>query len=221
VLLVDVSGSMSSHMDMVNQGMGVFESVVKSDATARARADIAVVTFGGAVGTIRDFGLINQGPLPNNLVATGGTPLVDAARTAVKMLKDRIDWYFKQHTNCYRPFLLIITDGEPDSGQDVQGLEAELRALATVGYESPANPGHPRKFNVMVYGVDESVSVEKLRAFSPTEPAFFKSQDFKELFKYFGTLTKAVSGSRPNDKLQIKPADLGCKPDLLMSGLQV
>jgi uncharacterized protein YegL len=220
VLLLDVSGSMSGRIDAVNQGLGVFESVVMGDATSRARADLAVVTFGGSVGVLRDFGLLIQGALPTNLVATGGTPLVDAARTAIKMLKDRIDWYAKAGTTCYRPFLIIISDGEPDPGQDVAGLEAELQQLVTQGYDTPLNPGHPRKFNCMTFGVGGAVALDKLAAFSPTAPQAFEVQDFKELFKYLGTLTKALSTSRPSEKLGVKPADLGCKPNLLSTGIE-
>ncbi|MEI7614645.1 MAG: VWA domain-containing protein [Betaproteobacteria bacterium] len=209
VLVLDTSGSMSgTPIDLVNEGMRIFQEEVMSDATARARGDIAVVTFGGEVTVVRPFGLIDgENPMPNTLQTNGGTPLVDGTFKAIQLLKERIDWYFESGQDCYRPYLLIMTDGAPDAGQNVEKLKVDLQQLQDYGYDSPKHLGHPRKFNVFVYGVD-GADEAMLARFSPRQPLKLRHEKFREFFKYIATVTKAASKSKPEDKLNVSPKNL-------------
>lgn len=208
VVVIDTSGSMSGGpIAEASSGLQVFEREVLADSVAKQRVDLTVVTFDSTVRVVREFGLIAGGDMPA-LTAQGTTKLVDGVRKGVALLKDRIDWYFQTGQDCYRPYLIVITDGAPDPGQDVQGLKGELQALAGSGYDSPAKKGHPRKFNVFTIGVD-GASPASLEAFSPTAPLALKSTNFREFFKYMGTLTKQVTGAKPDAKLDLSPGALG------------
>jgi uncharacterized protein YegL len=92
----------------------------------------------------------------------------------------------------------------------VGALKQELQKLAGEGYESGEKRGHPRKFNVMTFGVDGAPQ-EALSQFSPTTPIALKSANFKEFFKYIATVTKQVSRSKGDEKLNVAPEALGLK----------
>jgi uncharacterized protein YegL len=207
-VVIDVSGSMAgAPIDEVNAGLKVFEEDVLADATARTRVDLAVVTFASSCQTARDFGPVKQGSMPT-LTATGSTRLVDGVRAGVRLLTDRLDWYASTGQDAYRPYLLIITDGAPDADQDVAGLTTELAALKTSGYESPRNPGHPRKFNIFTLGVD-GADLSVLTRLSPTTPLRLEHTRFQEFFRYLATVTKSVARSREGDALNLSPQSLG------------
>lgn len=215
-LVIDTSGSMSgAPIQEASAGLKVFADEVLADATARQRVDLVIVTFDSDVEVARDFGLIGEAAVPT-LTAKGTTRLVDGVRQAVELLKGRMDWYFSTGQDCYRPYLLVITDGQPDADQDVQGLQDELRVLVTQGYDSPGKPGHPRKFTVFTFGVD-GAQTEQLARFSPTTPLMLKSQNFRDLFKYLGTLTKAVSRSRVDEKMDVSPEAVGAKNPFIVT----
>lgn len=207
-VVIDVSGSMSGDpIDKVNAGLKVFEAEVLADATARARVDLSIVTFASTVQVARPFGPVAEHSMPT-LSASGTTKLVDGVREAVSLLKGRMDWYAETGQDAYRPYLLIITDGAPDSGQDVTGLASELATLKGTGHDSPKNPGHPKKFNIFTYGVD-GADQAVLTQFSPTPPLILKHEKFQEFFKYLATVTKQVSRSKEGDKLNLSPKNLG------------
>ena len=209
-LVIDTSGSMSgTPVDQANAGLQIFEKEVLADAVAKQRVDLTIVTFDTTVEVARDFALLGDVVMPT-LTTRGSTRLVDGVRQGIELIKGRIDWYFSTGQDCYRPYLLIITDGAPDAGQDVASLKEELRALVTAGYESGEKRGHPRKFNVMTFAVD-GAPPEKLAQFSPTEPLSLKSANFKEFFKYIATVTKQVSRSKEGEKIDASPEGLGLK----------
>ena len=211
IVAIDVSGSMGGNcLDEVNQGLKILETEIMADSVSSKRVDLCLVTFNHEIRVARDFDLVTGNSMPS-LVANGSTRLVDGVREAVKKAKERIDWYWETGQDCYRPYLLILTDGAPDPGQDNNGLSSELANLHTVGYDSPKNPGHQRKFHVMAFGVD-GADMNMLRQISPTEPKHLKSEKFKEFFVYIATVSKAVSKSTPGDKINISPAALK-KPD--------
>lgn len=210
IVAIDVSGSMGGTISMVNQGLKILETEILGDSVSSKRVDLCLVTFCHEIRVARDFDLVSENSMPS-LDANGTTRLVDGVREAVKKVKERIDWYWETGQDCYRPYLLILTDGEPDPGQDVEGLAKELADLHAIGYDSQKRPGHPRKFHVLAFGVD-GADMDKLRQISPTEPKHLQGEKFKEFFAYIATVTKVVSKSQSGQKVDISPAGLK-KPD--------
>src|SRR2546421_434836 len=114
VLLLDVSGSMSgAPIDALNRGLQVFASDIAGDALARQRVEVAVVTFGsGGVTTEQDF--VTAGDYrPTPLRSGGGTPMGAAIERAVDLVEERKGQYRANGVPYYRPWVFLITDGEP------------------------------------------------------------------------------------------------------------
>ncbi len=215
-LVIDTSGSMSgSPIEQANAGLLLFEKEVLADSVAKQRVDLTIVTFDSSVDVARDFALLGDVVMPT-LTTKGTTRLVDGVRQAVELIKGRIDWYFSTGQDCYRPYLLIITDGAPDADQDVGALKKELQELVNTGHESSEKRGHPRKFNVMTFAVD-GAPAEKLAQFSPTTPIELKSQNFRDFFKYIATVTRQVSRSKAEEKIDLSPEAVGAKNPFIVT----
>lgn len=207
-LVIDSSGSMSGGpLDATNAGLQLLVQEIQADSVAKQPVDLLNVTFDSEVKVVHEFGLVEEATLPKR-ASGGSTRLVDSVRLAAQRLKNRIDWYFASEVDCYRPYLVIITDGAQDSGQDVPGLKSELDALKNRGHNSEKRSGHPRKFHVFAYGVD-GADAERLAEFSPTPPLLLSSKKFNEFFKYIATVTKQVLKSKEGEKVDISPKGLG------------
>lgn len=208
VLVIDSSGSMSgARIEEVNKGLRLLEQEILADATARQRVDLCIVTFNHEVKVVREFDLVTENSM-TTLHAEGNTRLVDGVREGIQRAKERIDWIFETAQDCYRPYLILLTDGEPDPGQDVEGLAKELSELTNAGYESPKSPGHPRKFNIMTVGV-EGADFKSLQKISPKTPLRLNETRFQDFWLYIRTLTKSLSRAKPDQPLNISPGALG------------
>ncbi len=126
VLVLDVSGSMAGEpIAELNRGLREFESSILADFTASQRLELAIVTFGSSAQIVANPSLVDAFEVPT-LTAGGSTKLVDGMRLAVKLIEDRKRWYRETGQTYFRPMIVLITDGEPDADQDLQGLSSEL-----------------------------------------------------------------------------------------------
>jgi len=142
VLLLDVSGSMQGRrIDELNVGLQTFERALKKDPLASLRVELAVVAFGGRAARVLD---VRQGQgeaipaesslafvtvdgfHPPLLVADGSTPMGEAARIGLQLIRDRKATYKQNGIDYFRPWLFLITDGKPtDSGWEAAAAELQ------------------------------------------------------------------------------------------------
>jgi uncharacterized protein YegL len=54
--------------------------------------------------------------------------MVNAVNEAIDKVQARKKWYKDTGQNYYRPWIILITDGEPDPGQDVAGLASRIKS---------------------------------------------------------------------------------------------
>jgi uncharacterized protein YegL len=204
VFVIDRSGSMSGKpIDECNKGLSIFESEVPKDATCKARLDIAVVSFGSDTVIERDFGLIEQTPMPQ-LRISGSTKMVDALNVGIDMLEKRKMWYRETGQNFYRPYLILITDGAPDGGQDVPGVAAKLKALAA--------GKHLNFWPIAVQGANMAV-MQQLSTFvkdgeagnGSLPPMMLDGVEFVKLFKFLSNSFTKITNSKPGDKTDFTP----------------
>lgn len=189
VLLLDVSTSMQGEkIGQLNAGLKTFTASMADDAMALKRVEIAVITFGGQVQLVSEFcsPAAFQPPL---LRASGGTPLGEGIRTAVKLVEDRKAQYRQNGVSYYRPWIFMITDGEPTDAWD--------RAAKMVA------DGEARKafsfFAVGVYGAD----MDTLSKISVREPLNLNGLNFTGLFKWLSSSLSAVSRSNPGMEIAL------------------
>ena len=194
LLLLDTSASMSGEpIRALNEGLTLFKQDVMGDDLARRRVEVAVVGFGnGGVRTVQNFITVEQWD-PQELRAGGSTPLGQALKVGLTLLRERKDMYKRAGLQYYRPWLLLITDGEP-----------------TDSWKDPARAAQDEDFRrgllFFVVGV-ERANMEKIGQIAPAErpPLKLKGLRFGELFLWLSQSQQAVSHSRVGDQLALPP----------------
>ena len=183
VLLLDTSGSMhGAPIDELNKGLQEFVKALKADPVAMLRVELALINFGGTVKAI-DFVSADQFT-PTTLTATGNTPMGQAVNRGLEMLKQRKEIYKNNDLDYYRPWMFLITDGEPTdvwkaTAEDVR--QEEMR----------------KGLSFYAVGV-ENANMQVLSEFSAQrQPLKLKGLAFGELFEWLSKSLSAVSVSRP------------------------
>src|SRR5436305_1647074 len=113
LLLLDTSASMNGEkIDELNRGLHVFEEDINKDDLARRRCEIAIITFGsGGVQTMQEFVSADAFRAPV-LIAGGNTPMGEAIYRGIDLLRTRKKTYKDNTIAYYRPWIILITDGE-------------------------------------------------------------------------------------------------------------
>lgn len=207
VLLLDTSGSMQGQpIRELNQGLHAFDAAVKADRLASLRVEVAIVTFGGNVETIdvRGGGSAPQGIdaaqafvtvdgfQPPTLTARGSTPMGEAVRQALVMLRERKEIYKQNSLDYFRPWMFLITDGKPTD---------EWQTAAQQVKEEETRKG------VMFFGVGvEGADMGTLAQFSSQRPPLkLQGMAFGELFQWLSKSLSAVAHSQPGDQAPLPP----------------
>ena len=172
--VVDVSGSMSGQpIDQLNQGLQEFHRDISENATTSNRLEIAVVEFSSTVDTVVPPGLADTFSMPM-LATKGSTKLVDGVREATRLVESRKIWYKQTGQPYLRPWIILITDGAPDPGQDVNGLAGEIRDGAD-----------RKKFVFLAIGVQGADMNVLNQLCTPDKPAMaLQGLKFSEFFEW-------------------------------------
>lgn len=193
VLLLDTSSSMSgAAISELNAGLQAFSQEVKADALASLRIEIAIVTFGGSVDVVQPFTAMHAFN-PPTLSTRGGTPMGQAVRDGLQMIRDRKETYKQNAIDYYRPWIFLITDGEPtDAGWETAAQEAR---------DEEAN----KRVLFFAVGV-EGANMQTLARFSDKRaPVRLKGLAFRELFQWLSKSMSTVSRSRMGDTVELPP----------------
>jgi uncharacterized protein YegL len=194
LLLLDTSASMSgAPIQALNQGLQTFYRDVMNDELARRRVEVAVLTFGsGGVQTVQDFVTVDEW-IPPTLRAGDDTPLGQALENGLTILKNRKDIYKRAGLQYFRPWVFLITDGEPtDSWQEAaQNIQQEDTSKGLIFF---------------AVGV-ENANMNTLGkiALSSRPPIKLKGLNFAELFLWLSKSQQRVSHSRVGDQLALPP----------------
>lgn len=195
ILAVDVSGSMAGNpMRQLNRGLQDFYKAVEDDMIAANRLEVSIVTFGTSVKCIQEPTLIHNFDMPT-LNASGTTKLVDGVRLSMESIEGRKQWYKNTGQPYYRPLLILITDGEPDHGQDISGLSAEIDAAIDA-----------KKFTFFGLGV-KGYNHKKLAKICPdnTPPLSLSGYKFSEFFKWLSNSIGIITKSKEGEAIDLPP----------------
>ncbi len=195
VLLLDISGSMSgAPVAQLNGGLEMFRDSLQKDKLASLRVEVAILTFGGSVSVAQDFITVDKFS-PPSLSAHGNTPMGEAINLALDKLEERKLLYKQAGTSYYRPWVFLITDGEPTD----EWKPAAQRVQASEDRKGVA---------FFVVGVDKA-NLEKLAQIAPKErsPRKLNGLDFASMFVWLSQSLTNVSHSKVGDQVPLKPAD--------------
>lgn len=186
-ICLDVSGSMiaptnngSTRIDELNKAFIKFIDSMKSNKDVASSADIAIVTFGGKVDVIQPFAPIEniQAPLIE-VNERSFTPMGEAIQVGLKLLELRKEGYKNlKGTKYYQPWLVIITDGEPEGENAIENIVAATAQLNELEKEN--------KLVVYNIGIGEDADMETLKKLSikNEKPISISETNLDELFSF-------------------------------------
>lgn len=192
VLLLDVSGSMGGNpIAQLNDGIAAYRQALLADPHAARRVEVAIVTFGGQVQTACDFTTV-EGFHPPTLAASGETPMGAAILHALEMIRTRKRTYNDNGVSCYRPWVFLVTDGEPTDSW-TQAAE-QIRKGET-----------EKAFSFFAVAV-EGANMDKLNQISVRAPVKLLGLNFRDMFLWLSASQSAVSRSSPGTEVALPPA---------------
>lgn len=193
VLVLDVSGSMTGErINELNRGLDEFHRQVRNDEIAAQRLEVCIIAFNSNIKCIQEPALIDKFVMPI-LKARGTTKLVDAVREAVKKVESRKQWYKETGQSYYRPFIILITDGSPDSDQDIEGLTFELNEAV-----------NDKRLMFFPIGVQDA-NMQILRQIShpATPPMMLRGLNFIAFFQWLSNSIGIITKSNEGDKINL------------------
>jgi uncharacterized protein YegL len=199
VLVLDVSVSMQGEpIRQLNAGLQQFYGDVRDnqDPSTPNRLEIGIVTFGGDVRVVQSPSLVSGFTMPT-LTVSGSTPLVDGVREGIRVAEARKEWYRQTGLDYYRPYVIVVTDGAPDRGQDVDGLAREI-----------VGGVNDKKFTFWAFGT-EGADMKMLQSIShpSAPPREFRSTNFSEFFVWLSKSFAIITKSREGDQIDLTPAN--------------
>jgi uncharacterized protein YegL len=190
LLLLDTSGSMAGEaISELNTGLKTFYAELQTDSLAIKRVEVALVSF-GPVRIISEFNTAEITFDPQ-LEAEGDTPMGEAIRKGIEMIKARKEQYRANGISFYRPWIFLITDGSPTD---------DWKSAAAMVREGEAS----KSFAFFAIGVQKA-DMKVLRQISVREPVKLQGLKFREFFQWLSNSMKSASRSNPGDRIQLAP----------------
>jgi len=196
VLLLDTSGSMQgARIAALNAGLMTFKESLMKDNLAQKRVDVSVITFDSQVKIVSDFVTADSFE-PPTLTAQGLTFTGSGIDLALDALDRRKTSYKDNGITYYRPWVFMITDGEPcGENESVVRLAAQKVQAQEAG----------KKVAFFTVGV-EGANIQQLSTLFPLRaPIMLKGLSFQEMFEWLSASMSRVSQSRPNEQVALAP----------------
>ena len=190
VLVLDTSYSMDDgSIDELNAGLKRFQDELLKDKTTRDRLEVAIVTFDSDVKTIQQPALLTDFSMPT-LVCNGSTCMIDGISEAIDIVENRKQYYKSHGIPYYRPWIVMMTDGYPDSDQDVDGMSSRIK-----------DAHQHKEFVFMGVGVGDSISEDVLKQLAQSDfpPMKMQAVKFCEFFTWLSNSMSGVSNSTGTD----------------------
>lgn len=212
VLLIDTSASMGYGklyngivpIDEVNKGINQLFDYIRDDYTCSKRCEICVISFNTNTTLVTDFSPIDT-KKPISLKAGGQTNFGPALRLMLDKIDERKKQYDSLGRHCYRPIVIMLTDGGPG---DISAFEQMKKEV----YE--ATKQKKLTFNAIKVGTEANLQNHKkhfdmLQGFDVKIPAGSLDVDkFKEFFVWLSRSVEQRSNSKDeNDTSFANPSE--------------
>jgi uncharacterized protein YegL len=182
----------------LNEGLRTFKEHLLQDALALRRVEIAAIAFDSDIRIVQDFVIADQFT-PPTLTAQGLTCMGTAIHQGLDMLQTRKEQYRANGVAYYRPWMFMITDGEPQGEPDDIVEQAAQRIK-----EDEAQ----KRVAFFAVGV-ENANMQRLTQIAERTPMKLRGLNFVDLFVWLSASMQAVAQSRPDEQLALPPPDWG------------
>lgn len=189
VLLLDTSGSMAGpRIKALNDGLATFREDLLKDSLASRRIEIAIVTFGTDVEIVQDFVTIDNFE-PPYLMASGSTPMAAGIQRALDLTDARKEAYKRNGVSYYRPWVFMITDGQPEGESEEAVRQAAKRVKERESQKGVA---------FFAVGV-EGANMTRLAQIAIRGPVKLQGLRFRDMFVWLSASMQTVSHSEVTD----------------------
>ncbi|HZG67159.1 MAG TPA: hypothetical protein VEZ12_10475 [Herpetosiphonaceae bacterium] len=196
VIVLDGSTSMCGEpIVALNAGLKTLADDLKSDSTARQRVRLLVLRIGEPdVQVVTDWTDAIDFE-PPTIVANGATPLGAGVRRALLEIEEQKRQFDDNGIPFNRPWLFIMTDGEP-TDPDWEDAAAECCAAEAAG-----------KLTAFCIGVGRGANLGQLARFSSRSPKLLEAAHFKEFFLWLSRSAKVGSQKATSEPTQMAATD--------------
>lgn len=193
VLVLDTSGSMSGKpISELNQGLIDFYEEIEGDETTSQRLEIALISFNSTSQIVQEPALVENIAIPE-LKANGYTAMVSALKDAIQLVEDRKSWYKSTGQKYYRPWIILMTDGEPtDNKNEVYNLSQRIKTDT-----------ESKRYVFLPIGV-EGANMDILKELQGTIPPMkLKGTRFSAFFKWLSASMGSVVKTEIGEKVDL------------------
>ena len=205
VLVLDASYSMSTktpsgktRIQLLNEGLMEFENALKSDSTSLTRVQVSIVIVGGPNSTaelLMDWTDANHFSA-FELTEGGNTPLAEGLEVGLQLVETAKENLRQNGISYTRPWMFVMSDGEPTSDRDYWKATAEKCKQAIA----------EKKLLIFPIAID-SANDQRLNEISDTPCAKMEGTKFNEFFVWLSDSLSAVTKSRPGDTIDLPNTD--------------
>lgn len=194
-LCIDTSGSMAGQrIQELIGGINAFYAAVEDHDDAHDAAEICIVEFNSNTAIIHDYANIDRITRISSIATTGMTRMGEGVNLALDTLEERKRQYSENGVLYYQPWLVLMTDGEPN------GDQAELSCAIKRVVELVEN----KKLTIFPIGIGTEAGMDMLQQFSPNRPPLrLKGLNFREFFEWLAMSVGRVSQSTPGDTVKL------------------
>ncbi len=199
VLCLDVSPSMSlnKRIENLNSAIKLFYDELRKEQKVLNSVEVAVVTFSTNIVENTDFETLDfLASKTFSAVPDGGTNLSTAVLLSIQKIEERLAELENSTIDNYLPFLVLVTDGDPDQTDNQSNLDKAIQSVLRhcETYKTPE-----RLIAPYIIGVGEQVAETTLNRFADkfTGKAIIIDGDtsyqhdlFKELFAFISNSVK-------------------------------
>jgi uncharacterized protein YegL len=195
VLLLDTSGSMQGEaVEALNKGLQSFKDNLTKDPLASRRVEVAIITFDNEIKVVQDFVTVDNFT-PPTLTAQGQTFMGGGIQKALDLIQARKQQYRAYGVAYYRPWVFMITDGEPQ-GEPENVVENAAQRLK--GDESN------KRVAFFAVGV-EKANMARLKELVVRAPVKLVGLNFVEMFVWLSRSMEKVAQSRTDEQVALPP----------------
>ena len=190
VLVLDCSGSMEGGpIEALNEGLRALKSELAGDPIAAKRVRVMIVGIG-----VHDVSVVSDWQdlmdfEPPVLQASGATPTGKAMRIALRALEEEKARLRANGISYKRPWLFLMSDGEPPDHWEPAAAEARAAEAAN-------------KVAIFPIGVGEA-DLECLGQFSGRAAVRLRGLKFRELFLWLSASVKTASVSVKGEEVAL------------------